>query len=130
MIVVDSSAVIEVLLRTESALAVERRIFASGETLHAPHLLDLEVAQVLRRYCMAGEMDPERGREAVDDLADFPIRRYPHDLFLTRIWELRDNLTSYDAIYVALAELLPAPLLTRDARLASAPGHDAIIELI
>ena len=130
MIVVDSSAVIEVLLRTESALAVEQRIFAPGETLHAPHLLDLEVAQVLRRYCMAGEMDPERGREAVDDLVDFPIIRYPHDLFLTRIWELRHNMTSYDAIYVALAELLPAPLLTRDARLASAPGHNAIIELI
>lgn len=76
MIVVDSSAVIEILLRTESALAVEQRIFAPDETLHAPHLLDLEVAQVLRRYCMAGEMEPERGREAVDDLVDFPIIRY------------------------------------------------------
>lgn len=130
MIVVDSSAVIEILLRTESALAVEQRIFALGETLHAPHLLDLEVTQVLRRYCMAGEMEPERGREAVDDLVDFPIIRYPHDLFLTRIWELRHNMTAYDAIYVALAEFLPAPLLTRDARLASAPGHNAIIELI
>ena len=76
MIVVDSSAVIEILLRTESALAVEQRVFALGETLHAPHLLDLEVAQVLRRYCTAGEMEPERGREAVDDLVDFPIIRY------------------------------------------------------
>jgi len=130
LIVVDSSAVLEVLLRSQTGLEIEKRIFSPQETLYAPHLLDLEVAQVLRRYCASGEMDAERGREAVRDLADIPINRYPHDVFLPRIWELRPNMTAYDAAYVALAETLPAPLLTRDTRLASAPGHAAIIELI
>jgi predicted nucleic acid-binding protein len=130
LIVVDSSAVLEVLLRSQTGLEIEKRIFSPQETLCAPHLLDLEVAQVLRRYCASGEMDAERGREALRDLADIPINRYPHDVFLPRIWELRPNMTAYDAAYVALAETLPAPLLTRDTRLASAPGHAAIIELI
>jgi predicted nucleic acid-binding protein len=122
--------VIEVLLRSQAGLAIEERIFSPEETLHAPHLLDLEVAQVLRRYCVSGEMDPERGREALTDLTEIPINRYPHDVFLPRIWDLRANMTAYDAAYVALAEMLPAPLLTRDTRLASAPGHEAVIELI
>ena len=130
MIVIDSSTVIEVLLRTNRALRIERRIFSPGETLHAPHLLDLEVAQVLRRYSVTGQMDPERGQQAVGDLADFPITRYFHDLFLPRIWQLRHHMTAYDAVYVALAEILAAPLLTRDARLASSPGHTASIDLI
>jgi predicted nucleic acid-binding protein len=130
LIVVDSSAVLEVLLRSQTGLEIEKRIFSPQETLYAPHLLDLEVAQVLRRYCASGEMDAERGREALRDLTDIPINRYPHDVFLPRIWELRPNMTAYDAAYVALAEILPAPLLTRDTRLASAPGHAAIIELI
>lgn len=121
---------LEVLLRSQVGLEIESRIFSPQETLYAPHLLDLEVAQVLRRYCISGEMIPERGREALGDLADLPINRYPHDLFLPRIWELRHNMTAYDAVYVALAETLPAPLLTRDTRIASAPGHTAIIELI
>jgi len=122
--------VLEVLLRSQTGLEIEKRIFSPQETLYAPDLLDLEVAQVLRRYCASGEMDAERGREALRDLADIPINRYPHDVFLPRIWELRPNMTAYDAAYVALAETLPAPLLTRDTRLASAPGHAAIIELI
>ena len=130
MIVVDSSVVLDLLLQSEAASRIEYRLFAPGETLHAPHLLDLEVAQVLRRYCAAEELDSERGAEALDDLRDLPIVRYPHDLFLSRIWELRYSLTSYDAVYVALAEILPAPFLTRDTRLASAPGHTATIELI
>jgi len=130
LIVVDSSALLEVLLRTLAASRIEKRIFASKETLHTPHLVDLEIAQVLRRYCAAGEMVPARGKEALRDLTDFPIIRYPHDMFLFRVWELRNNLTAYDAVYVALAEALSAPLLTRDARLASSPGHSATIELI
>ena len=130
MIVVDASAVLEALLRTEVAPRIERRIFASTQTLHAPHLLDLEVAQVLRRYATAGDIEADRGLEAHADLADLPVTRYPHDLFLPRIWELRHNLTAYDAVYVALAETLSAPLLTRDARLASASGHSAVIEVL
>lgn len=130
MIVVDASAVLETLLRTPAAGAVEDRLFASGETLHAPHLIDLEVAQVLRRYAAAGELAPERGRTALADFVDFPIHRYPHDILLPRIWELRGNLTAYDAAYVALAEALDAALLTRDRKLAAATGHRARIEAV
>ena len=130
MIVVDASAVLEALLRTPAAKAVEKRLFERSQTLHAPHLLDVEVAQVVRRYAANGEIDTERGRMALDDLADLPLRRYPHDFLLPRVWELRHNLTAYDAMYVALAEVLDAPLLTRDRRLAAAPGHHARIELV
>jgi len=130
MIVVDASALLEVLLRTPAAQAVEGRLFDPGETLHTPHLLDVEVAQVISRYAAKGEIDGERGGAALDDLAIFPLHRYPHDLLLPRVWELRNNLTAYDAVYVALAEALEAPLLTRDRRLAAAAGHCATIELV
>jgi len=121
---------LEVLLRTPVAGAIEDRIFASGETLHAPHLLDLEVAQVLRRFTIAGTMRADQGRNALEDLSDFRIIRYPHTIFLPRIWDLRSNMTAYDAAFVALAESLGATLLTRDRRLSNAPGHDAVIEYI
>ena len=130
MIVVDASALLEALLRTPAAKAVERRLFAPRETLHAPHLLDVEVAQVIRRYAASGEIDSARGRAALADLTDFPLRRYPHELLLPRVWDLRNNLTAYDAVYVALAEALDAPLLTRDQRLAAAAGHHAKVELV
>jgi len=130
MIVVDASAVLEALLRTAAAKAVEARLFAPRQTLHAPHLLDVEIAQVVRRYAASGEIDGARGRMALADLADFPLRRYPHDFLLPRIWDLRNNLTAYDATYVALAEALGAPLLTRDRRLAAATAHRAQIELV
>ena len=130
MIVVDASAILEVLLKTPAGARVAERLFMPGETLHAPHLLDLEVAQVLRRYALARELDSGRGLEALEDLADFPLIRYPHDLLLPRIWELRRNVTAYDAAYVALAEALAAPLVTRDAALASVRAHHARIELL
>src|SRR5208337_4676403 len=100
------------------------------QSLHALHLLDVEVAQVIRRYAANGEIDSDRGREALTDRTDFPLHRYPHDFLLPRVWDLRDNLTAYDAVYVALAEALDAPLLTRDQRLAAAPGHHAVVELV
>jgi predicted nucleic acid-binding protein len=130
VIVVDASALLEVLLRTPAAKMVERRLFASRQTLHAPHLLDVEVAQVIRRYAAVREIDAERGLAALADLADFPIRRYPHGFLLPRVWELRNNLSAYDAVYVALAEALDAPLLTRDRRLAAAAGRHSPIELV
>ena len=130
MIVVDASAILEVLLGTPDGVRVGERLFTSGETLHAPHLLDLEVAQVLRRYALAGELDSARGLEALEDLADLPLTRYPHVMLLQRIWELRRNLTAYDAAYVALAEALTAVLVTRDAALASARVHRASVELL
>lgn len=130
MIIVDASALLEILLNTPSGDAVASRLFSDDEALHAPHLLDVEIAQVLRRYALIGELEPARGLQAMEDLIDLPITRYPHDLLLPRIWELRHNLTAYDAAYVALAEALAAPLVTRDARLASAGGHRAHIELV
>ena len=130
MIVVDASALLEVLLNTPAAPRVADRLFGSGETLHAPHLIDLEVAQVLRRYAASGALTADRGAQALQDLADFPLVRYPHDLLLPRIWALRHNLTAYDAAYLALAEALEAPLVTRDAALAAARGHIASVELL
>jgi predicted nucleic acid-binding protein len=129
VIVVDASALLEVLLRTPSTEAVEKRLFATHETLHAPHLLDVEVAQVIRRYAAAREINQERGREALADLDAFPIRRYPHGFLLSRVWELRNSLTAYDAVYVALAEALDAPLLTSDRRLAKTASHHIHVEL-
>ncbi len=130
MIVVDASVLLELLLRTPYAETAEKQLFAPRETLHAPHLLDLEITQVLRRYAMTSAVPPERGALALADLADFPLRRYPHDFLLPRVWDLRASLTAYDAAYVALAEALDARLLTRDGRIARAWGHHARIELL
>lgn len=130
MIIIDASALLEVLLNTPASGKVTERLFAGNDTLHAPHVIDLEVAQVLRRYTHSGEMDAQRSEQALEDLADLAINRYPHDLFLFRIWALRHNLTAYDAAYVALAEALDAPLITRDGSLARAPGHRARVEII
>ena len=129
MIVVDASAVLEVLLQTPAAPKVTRRIFGAGETLHAPQLLDVEIAQVLRRYARSGVISASRGAEALKDLADFPISRYPHFVLLPRIWQLRHNVTAYDAAYLALAEALNASLVTRDRALASA-GTSVPVEVL
>ena len=129
MIVLDASAVIEILLQTQAASPLTERLLSADASLHAPHLLGVEVAQVLRRFCARGELAPERARQALSDLLDFPVELHAHDLLLSRAWELRQNLTIYDGVYIALAELLEAPLLTRDPRLAAARGHTARIEL-
>jgi len=130
LIVVDASILLEVFLRTPLANAIEAKIFDSRETLHAPHLIDVEVAQVIRRYAANGDIGSDRGSAALTDLGDLPLQRYSHSLLLPRIWALRYNLTAYDAAYVALAEALDAVLITRDKRLASAAGHNARIDLI
>jgi predicted nucleic acid-binding protein len=93
-------------------------------------LLDVEVAQVIRQYAANGEIDDDRGGAALADLADLPLHRDPHNFLLPRVWDLRSNLTAYDAVYVALVEALDAPLLTRDRRLAAAAGHYARVELV
>jgi predicted nucleic acid-binding protein len=130
LIILDASAALEWLLQTPRGLRVGRRIFAAGESLHAPHLLDAELAQALRRYVAVHGLSVSRAEEALQDLTDLRIRRYPHTPFLRRIWALRNNLTSYDALYVALAEALDAPLLSCDGKLAASPGHRARIESI
>jgi predicted nucleic acid-binding protein len=130
VIVVDASALLEVLLNTPAAARIAERLFGADESLHAPHLIDLEVAQVLRRYAARGALTAERGAQALQDLTDFPLVRYPHDLLLSRIWALRHTLTAYDAAYLALAEALEAPLVTRDAALATVRGHTAAVELL
>jgi len=130
VIVIDASVILELLLNRPPAKRIAQRILTPDETLHVPHLLDLEVAQVLRRYVRCGDVDADRAALALGDLLDLPLIRYPHDLLLPRIWELGHNLPAYDAAYVALAELLDVALLTRDVRLTRARGHRAAVETI
>ncbi len=130
MIVLDASAAIEVLANDRLATAIADRIFDAAESLHAPHLIDVEVAQVFRRLVRRRQMSAERGEQALEDLRQFPLTRYPHSLLLPRVWSLRDNASAYDATYLALAEALDATLLTCDAALASVPGHCAKVEVV
>jgi predicted nucleic acid-binding protein len=106
------------------------RAFNPSERMHAPHLLDVEVAQVLRRLAQRKEITVPRAEQALEDLAHLLIDRHEHQSLLPRIWQLRDSLSAYDGTYVALAEALSAPLLTCDGKLAGAHGHRATIELV
>ena len=130
MIVVDASVLLEFLLQTPIGTRVEARLFRGEDQFHSPHLVDVEVTQGLRRLVRTGEVSPDRAAEAIADLANFDLHRHPHLDLLTRAWKLRDNVTAYDAMYVALAEALDAPLVTCDTPLAKAPGHRAHIEVI
>jgi len=130
VIVLDASALLELLLVTDRGGEVAERIAAPEQTLHAPHLIDLEVAQVLRRYVARRQLDETRASEALEDLKDLDLNRYPHDVLLGRIWELRHNASAYDAAYLALAEVLGAPLLTSDARLRELPDTRVRIEVL
>jgi predicted nucleic acid-binding protein len=87
--------------------------------------MDLEVLQVLRRYSRTTVLSPLRARQAIEDYTDMPVNRYPHSILLPRIWELRHNFTAYDAAYIALAETLDSPLMTRDRAFATRHGHRA-----
>ncbi|MGQ0743865.1 MAG: type II toxin-antitoxin system VapC family toxin [Acidimicrobiales bacterium] len=106
------------------------RIAPENQTVHAPHLLSVEVAQVVRRYVAIGDIGASRGAEALADLADLDVVHHPHEPLLATIWRLRSNLSAYDAAYVALALALDAPLITLDRRIAAAPGHGASVDLI
>jgi predicted nucleic acid-binding protein len=130
VIVIDASTLVEVLLASARAGAARAVLERPGCALHAPHLLDIEITQALRRYVSIGQVEAGRAQDALRDLSRLPLRRHAHGFLLPRAWELRNNLTAYDAIYVALAEALDATLLTSDARLAAAPGVRARIELV
>ena len=130
MIVVDASALLEFLLQTRLGARVEARLFRDEDDLHAPHLVDVELVQGLRRLVRTGEVSAARAAEAIADLLDLDLHRHAHVDLLGRAWRLRDNLTAYDAMYVALAEAIAAPIVTCDNPLANAPGHRARIELI
>jgi predicted nucleic acid-binding protein len=130
MIVADASLVLELLLNTPLAAQCREIVLDPGEVVCVPHLLDLEVCQVLRRYVRAGELLARRGSAALADLRDLPLERYEHAPLVSRIWQLRDSVSAYDAAYVALAEGLDAPLVTCDERLARAHGHRAQIRVV
>lgn len=130
MIVIDASALLEFLLRTELGGRVEARLFGEVHEFHAPHLVDVEITQGLRRLVRAGEVSAERAAEAIADLVELDVHRHGHTELLPRAWRLRANITAYDAMYVALAEALDAVVVTCDSRLANAPGQRATIDLI
>lgn len=130
MIVLDASAVLDWVLLTAAGQQFDQRMYADPQSLHSPHLLDLEVTQVLRRWVLEGRVSGDRAEAALQGLASARIARYPHYHLLPRIWQLRHNLTAYDAAYVALAERLDATLITRDRKLSNASGHQARIEVI
>lgn len=128
VLVVDTSAVLESLVGERSDTALASRMATDGD-LHAPHLIDIELLNALRGLVRAGNLSPDRAADARLDFADLTIVRYGHEPLADRIWELRENLTAYDAAFVGLAEALDAPLITCDAALGSAPGHTARVEL-
>ncbi len=128
-IVVDASAVLALLLRTPVAAKVAERLRKAQGNVHAPHLLDVEVTEVLHRHAAAHPEQAERCRQALCDLREMPVFRHSYDVLFDRVWELRENFTASDASYVALAEFLSAPLLTCDDRLLLA-GDDVKVEVL
>lgn len=129
MLVVDASCLYEVVAGSERAETIRGRL-AGGDDQVAPHLIDVEVFSVIRRHHLLGRLDTTAATQAVDDLRDWPGERVGHRLLLRRAWELRSTVRGWDAIYVALAEALGAPLMTLDARLAAAPGPRCDFELV
>jgi predicted nucleic acid-binding protein len=130
VLVVDSSAMTELLLGTPLGRRVEARVFRDDDELHAPHLMDVEVLRAVRRYIQKKDITDEVAEQALRDLIDFRVHRHEHVGFLGRAWDLRDNLAAYDAMYVVLAEALDATVVTCDQPLGSAPGHSARVEVI
>ncbi len=130
MPVVDASVLVEYLAEGEHAESARERILRHKQALWAPHLVDAEVGHALRREVLLGELEAETARARLELMADLPLRRVPHERLLTLAWELRDNVSFYDALYVSLAEVLDQPLITFDGRLAKAGGLRATIEVL
>ena len=130
MIVLDASAAVAVLLNLGvGARRIRERMEREDDGLHVPHLFEIEVISALRHHAPRHGISESRRLELLEDLTTMSITRYAHTAMLPRIWELRDNVSAYDAAYIALAETLEAPLVTRDARLARAPGIRAEVEV-
>ena len=129
MIVVDASAAVTMFLNLGPNAGRVRDRLRQAEEVHIPHLFDVEVLHVLRRHSLRGDLSGKQSRLILSLLREMKAVRYPHAPLAARIWELRENLTAYDATYVALAEVLDAPLVTMDAHLAQAPGIRAEVEL-
>jgi predicted nucleic acid-binding protein len=130
VIVVDASALLEFLLQTSIGVRIEARLFRDEDELHAPHLVDVEVVQGLRRLVRMGEVSSARAEQAIADLTDLDLHRHPHVDLLPRAWKLRDNISAYDAMYVSLAEAIEAIIVTCDRPLTKAPGRRTRIEVI
>jgi predicted nucleic acid-binding protein len=130
VIVLDASALVELILHTPTGQLVAARLTDPAEGLHAPHLADIEVAQALRRYVREGNIDADAALVALDDFRALDLQRYAHEPLLERAWELRENLTAYDAVYVALTEVLDGVLLTCDGPLSRAPGVAGRVVLV
>ena len=127
--VLDASAAVELLLNTPAGDRISSRLEDETEIIHAPHLIDIEIAQVLRRHVLRGLLEDTRVGRALDRWRDLDIERYAHAPLLDRVWQLRHNVSAYDAVYVALAEALSTALVTGDERLLRAPGLRGRIEL-
>ncbi len=130
MIVVDASVVIAALIDDDDNGEIARARMSESTSLHAPELLDLEILSVLRRLAATGRIAEKRAVRAVDDLLDLAVLRYSHHAFSWRIWELRQNLTPYDASYVALAEALACTLVTADRAIAGCPDLRCGVEYL
>ncbi len=128
--VLDASGAVEFLLNTAAGKSLGARLADETVVVHVPHLIDLEIAQVLRRYARHGTLSARTGILALERWRSLDVQRYSHEPFLGRIWQLRDNVTAYDAIYVALAEALSTVLVTGDRKLVGTPGVNAHIEFI
>ncbi len=127
MLVVDASCLYEVLIGSPRSNEIRRRLAADPDQV-APHVIDVEVFGVIRRDLFRGRLDQTQASLAVDDLLAWPAERFSHRFLLGRAWELRENVRGWDAMYVALAEIMGVPLLTTDARLARADGPRCRIE--
>lgn len=130
MIVVDASALLATLLGSPRSARVLEHVARGEDSLHVPHLVDLEIAHALRRLAMLRDISDRQARERLQVHQDLQLVRHDHLVLLPRIWELRRNLTAYDAAYVALAEALECPLLTCDARLARGAGHAVEVQVL
>jgi predicted nucleic acid-binding protein len=130
VIVLDASAIVDLVVEPRAVTRAIRARLQADPDIHVPHLVDTEVTNALRRKLLSGQLDPLRARRAIRRLTTMHLVRWQQTQLLGRALALRDQLSAYDAIYVAMAEATGATLVTRDARLARSTGHRARVELV